>query len=379
MTDWAASMGEESLLSDARSLWERARLATRGRSVEVYVKHARRWGLRRDPDRASLHEHEVLEVGTACRWTIDGERAVAHVAMVGTDLGRLQHVIESASAVPRTDPASLATEADPPEQREDREPPGARFDPVEVRQWMSEATSISSVELGLTTEILVGPGGWRTLRTRARSSALIGRLPQLVARRGFDVTHLPVAVDERAELVGSSPTLHLAPPAAAPLVMALVHAAHSSRPWVGEETGKGWDVQDQPASPEGLAGGAFDDAGFPTEARALAAGGRVIAGLDGPGTYWRRSYRDAPLPLPSTIVVGAADIRPAPARVIHACRVLPLDRENWMLELPGEPSRYVRTGPAELLRSVRGVFGSPDPTPDGVVTPGLVLERIVLR
>ena len=379
MTDWAVSMGDESHLNDARSLWERARLATRARSIEVYVKHARRWGLRRVPDGASLHEHEAVEVGTACRWTIESARAAVHVAMIGTDLGRLQHVIENASAAPRTDTASLAIEADPPEQRTDHEPSDTRFDPDGVRAWMSGAPRVSSVELGLTTEVLVGPGGWRTLRTRARSSALIGSHGQLVAQRGFDVVQLSGEVDESAEFGDPSAPLHLAPLAAAPLVMTLVHAAHSFQPWVGEAAGRGWEIRDDPASTEGLAGGTFDDAGFPTALRTLAAGGRVVAGLDGPGTYWRRSYRDAPVPLPSTIVVGTADAAPARPRVVNACRVLPLDRENWVLELPGGRSRFVRTGPAELLRSVGGTFGSPVATADGVVTPGLVLEGFFPR
>ncbi|HJQ98309.1 MAG TPA: hypothetical protein VJ826_08330, partial [Candidatus Polarisedimenticolaceae bacterium] len=74
-----------------------------------------------------------------------------------------------------------------------------------------------------------------------------------------------------------------------------------------------------------------------------------------------------------------ADMVPSRPRVVHACRVLPLDRENWVLELPGERNRYVRTGPAELVRSVEGVFGLPVATADGVITPGLVLEGIVPR
>jgi hypothetical protein len=365
-------MDIESLVIEARSLWERARLVTRAASVEIYVKHARRWGVRRD-----RHEHEVTEMGAACRWEVGGAFA-AHVAMSGTDRARLQHVLETATAAPRGPADSLATGIDFPAERTDLETSDAGFELEALRDWMAGAASVDSLELGMTTEVLVGPSGWLAVRTRARSSAVIGPDSQLTARRGFQVAELSEPMEKPETKSGEG--LRLAPPAAAPLVMTLVQVVHSNPEWIGSETGRGWDVTDDPLAANGLAGGAFDDAGFPTTRRKLAAGGKVLAVLEGPGTYWRRSFRDPPRSLPSTIVVGAApNEAPGSPSGFHRCRVLPLGSNGWVLELPGDVNRYVRTDPAELLRACSGVYGRPTPTPDGAISPGVLFEGIVCR
>jgi hypothetical protein len=375
VTDWSTGKDIESLVSEARSLWERARLVTRSASVEIYVKHARRWGLRR-----GLHEHEVSETGAACRWEVGGGRVAAHVAMSGTDRARLQHDLEGATSAPRGDGRSLAAGTDFPRERIDLETVTAQFEPEALREWMASAASVESFELGMTTEVLVGPSGWLAVRTRARSSALIAPGSQLTARRGFEVADLTESMEEStAGTLGED--LRLAPSAASPLVMTLVQAVHSSPEWIGTETGKGWDVIDDPLAPQGLAGGAFDDAGFPTARRTLAEGGKIMGALDGPGSYWRRSFRDPPRSLPSTIVIGAGS--PSTASEHRGgyprCRVIPLGSNGWILELPGDVNRYARTDPGELLRACNGVYGRPVATPDGPITPGLVFDGIVSR
>jgi hypothetical protein len=370
--DWAASTAVESLVIEARALWERARLVSGAPSVEIYLKQAQRWRLRRGSDPS-----DALESGTACRWQAGDRRSVSHVAIVGTDRSHLQGVIERAADAPSSDSRSLAVGKDFPAERTDFETHDTILNPGDLREWMARDHSVDSLEVGLTTEILVGAESWVGIRTRARSSALVGRHPRLVARRGLGFAGWPDRFEDTQENGELEVPLALEPEAAGPVVAALVHAFHLGSVTIGSEVGEGWQVTDDPLAVDGLAGGSFDDAGFPVSRRTLSAGGRILAGIEGPGTYWRRSFRDAPLSLPSTIVVGSERPAPAGATVVHSCRVIPLGRDRWVLEFPGDPTRFVQTDPGTLVRACRASFGPPAVTADGAVTPGLIFDGIV--
>jgi hypothetical protein len=79
--------------------------------------------------------------------------------------------------------------------------------------------------------------------------------------------------------------LVLNPDAAASVVAALVAAFHGNAGPPVDAPGRGWDVADEPTRHDGLAGGSFDDAGFPAASRALASDGVWVGRLAGPGTF----------------------------------------------------------------------------------------------
>src|SRR5262245_63345450 len=130
--DWAASKAIEPLVIEARALWERARIVSGAPSVEVYLKRARRWGLRRGSSDA-MHEYDIFETGTGCRWQQRDRRTVSHVAIVGTDRSSLQSAIERASDAPSSDAGSLARGKDFPAERMDLETAETSAEPDEMR------------------------------------------------------------------------------------------------------------------------------------------------------------------------------------------------------------------------------------------------------
>ena len=306
---------------------------------------------------------DSVETGTALRWVSDGARGLMHVAIVGTSEAELARAVAAASVAVNADMGMLAEEV--PSERLDLELPVRAPDEVEIPE------GVVRLELGWTTEVLVGSAGWNAVRTRARSSALLSGGSRLVARRGFGA--VSAAVEPAREVRGES--LLLAPGAAAAVVARLTHIVHGPAPELGREVGRGWVVDDEPQDARGLAGGVFDDAGFPTRRRALATDGRLVGGIDGAGCYWRRSFRDPPSSLPSNLVIAGAIAESAsPIDRIEECRVLPLGRREWVLEIPGRRPSHVRVDPMTLLERCVGTVGEPETTAEGVITPALLFR-----
>ena len=376
MTDWAASTDIESLVLDARKLWERGQSETGAPRVELYLKRARRRRVSRGRDSDRLTTSDSIETGCALRWVERDGSGPRHLAMVGACDAELSRAIAAATSALEADVATFAVELEVPSERFDVEPGVVEPDERDMSEGMRRAPWVDGVEVGRTVEVLVGPDGWIAVRTRVRSSAVLCGGSRLVARRGPDVlSAVPEPVPSAEPRDGA---LHLSPPAAAAVVTRLVATAHGPSPQLGRDVGRGWVIADDPYDPRGLAGGEFDDAGFPTRRRALAQDGKIVAGIDGPGAFWRRSFRDPPCALPSTLVVdgGGAIGEGDREGMIDVCRVLPLSRREWVLELSGLRRRHVRTTPETLLLGCRSGVGVPESTADGVITPGLIFENV---
>ena len=321
----------------------------------------------RGADRLAVSDS--IETGAALRWVSQDAGGPMHVAIVGTSEAELARAAACAGVLRNADIGTLA---------DDRlEVPAERLDlesPVRAPDELAIPAGFVRVELGWTTEVLVGPAGWIAVRTRARSSAVLSGGSRLVARRGFGA--LSTAVEPSREARESrGDSVLLAPGAAAAVGARLAHIVHGPAPELGREVGRGWIVDDEPQDARGLAGGVFDDAGFPTRRRALAIDGKIVGGIDGPGSYWRRSFRDPPLSLPSNLVIGGAIAEDASdIERVEECRVLPLGRREWVLEIPGRRPSHLRVDPMTLLARCAGTMGDAETTAEGVITPALLFR-----
>jgi hypothetical protein len=189
-----------------------------------------------------------------------------------------------------------------------------------------------------------------------------------------------------AGVPGRSNLLLLAPRAAAPVVTALVNAFHREDSPKRERGGPGWDIADDPSCSDGLVGGTFDDAGFPTSRRVLAKDGLWVGSVAGPGTFRRSSFRDPPSEDATNLVVdgGRTDHDPGTADIAERSRVIRSSRDLWVLELDvasraGEPRVervWIRTDPLELLCGCIARLGGPQVTADGPIVPALLFEGI---
>jgi len=264
----------------------------------------------------------------------------------------------------------------------------------ELLEALEETESVEWIEAGRTAEVLFGPSGWLTVRSRQRVWGLAQTDPtSIIARRNLmdwrgalNETEVSSTAAAAAVRPGSQCVTFL-PDAASPIVLALVGWFHLRESRIGVRGGRGWSVDDDPLHAEGLSGGAFDDAGFRAEPRALAREGANVGRISGPGTLRRRSFRDPPQPAPSNLTVSTdpgSDDRSAGV-LVDRCRVIRLEPELWVLELElpsidGELRRrtYVRISPAELLgRCSRGI-GKARVTSDGPIVPSLVFDRLPL-
>lgn len=379
------TMDREAITRIARSLWEGARRITACDCTELYLKRASRRRASRDLIDGSIRISESLESGTAVRWSRHDESGSRHVAIGGMDPINLERALLTADGQPITLMAEIATgdHAGRSERLDcdaDMELPG---EPV-LREWLGSSPGTHWIELGTTMEVLLGPEGWTAVRGRGRSSALGGdHGTRLIARRGFDILGTLQRHEKRGLREGQSGAkehIILSPDAASRIALALVGRFHGVEPALGLGVGAGWVVLDDPWFEAGIAGGSFDDAGFPTSRRVLADGTHVVGGLRGMGTYWRRSYRDPPRSLPSTLIVGPGDSSRASGAVggFTTCRVYPVRSGDWIVELGDRDIVRFRTSPTAMLEGCAGRDGGSELTADGVMTPGLVFEREVL-
>jgi len=250
------------------------------------------------------------------------------------------------------------------------------------------------IEAGTTVEVLIGAEGWLAVRARhrlwAHDEGVGGRL---VAQRGIAGWELLLdgAVDDSSERRRASTDMQvlvLTPDAAASVVSALVDAFHGtgSAPW--RQSGRGWEVLDAPTWPEALAGGSFDDAGFPAASRALATDGVWVGNLEGPGTFRRVSFREPPTESATNLVMpsGMDELFPDRASVVIRCRVLKPSAELWVMEIdlvdPGKGDgiqrRWIRVRPHSLLAACAARLGRSRVTSSGPIVPALRLEGLAL-
>jgi hypothetical protein len=251
------------------------------------------------------------------------------------------------------------------------------------------------VEAGTTVEVLIGAEGWLAVRRRHRLWALGGGLrARLVAQRGvanWEQLLDGSDADDRFECqlaLEDCDVLVLTPAAAASVVSALVDTFHGkdSVQWV--KSGFGWDVADEPARPDGLSGGSFDDAGFPSFSRILAAEGFWVGHLKGPGTYHRPSFRQPPEESPSNLVMTARTSEPLPVRasIADRCRVLRASSDLWVLELDlakvgnrgDSERRWLRVQPAVLMAACAARLGHCRVTSSGPIVPALRFDGLAL-
>jgi hypothetical protein len=380
----------DALVDRARHLWRAARAGVERNRFDLFFKIARRRRAHREPasDRASTSE--TLECGLAMRLARPGATLASFAACSGLSDEALDWVLE---AVTREGAGALT---DMPE-------PGTVVEPLrtdldvghelptaeELESWMADRKQAAWIESGGTHEVVVGHEGWVAIRGRNRSWAMTGGGedgPRLFAARGVAPPDLGdwSCMEARAGRTTGSPppTLVFAPSAAAAVISSLVRAMQAGDVPSGIPVGAGLCVADDPRHPAALSGGEFDDAGFETRRTVLADGRHAVGTLPRAGTLRRASFRDAPSPSASTLLVfpDAPITVGQGVRIVTRCRILPVSRGEWVLDLgsgtSSRPPAIARITPEALVERCVGTLGSPVVCAEGVITPGLVFAGI---
>jgi hypothetical protein len=389
------SFDVEEIVDRARSLWRAASGLAPSVRIELFAKVSLRSKATSDLARSGVTFSRALESGLALRLLDDAQDRAGFAAASGLTADVVRWTVDTASKFNAQAPASAPGPSDSVAD--------ARWDidrteavPCEdaLTTALTKRPNLDWVEAGATVEVLVGAEGWIAVRKRHRVWARgAGPDARLVAQRGFADWEklLDLSTDDASFLSPEGDAdlgvLVFTPEASASVVSALVDAFHGASAQ-SRATGRGWDVIDEPAHPKGLSGGTFDDAGFPTESRVLAAGGLWLGRLGGRGTFRRASFRDLPTEMPTNLVVAGGETGSVPhnAAVARRCRVLKLSEELWVLELDlserpnpkGRKRRWVRVHPSTLLRACASRFGQPGVTPAGPIVPWLQFEGLTL-
>jgi len=265
------------------------------------------------------------------------------------------------------------------------------------------------VEAGGTIETWASGGRHRASRSRvrgwamARLQSLDGRReagrPLTVARRPWSqldpASWIQIQRDrawtepDRVALPGGRTPVLFDPASAALLVRSLAGELHRRTGGLGLAVGRAWRLVDDPLDPEAIAGGSFDDAGFPTRRAVLADGEAVRGELAGPGHWRRSSFRDRPAPMASHLVVDAGQGESPPSRglLVSGLGVHALTPEAWLLRLeghlldqglpgPGPAMAFVRISPRDLVRRCVATIGPARLGATGVCTPALVFDDL---
>ena len=301
----------------------------------------------------------------------------------------------------------------------DRDPNGNCPDPTALRTalrrclarsretWPSSPPTWAGswIEWGTTVESWVADGGFRASRSRTRAWAMTtkrlgavhggGEIPCVIAGRGLDELDRFgwIAPDLEGAAVPletalSSGILLLEPTDAAVVVRALATELCAPGRPTRQAVGPGFRVSDDPVHPKGLAGGKFDDAGFPAIRKPLADGNLILALFEGRGHLRRSSFRDPPVPDLTTLVVESGDETP-PKSVVHVpeARLYAVAPGDWVLEPlgawlgdgnSGQPVArgFLRVAPRDLVRRVHATAGLAVPCPNNTHTPALILDGI---
>lgn len=333
-----------------------------------------------------------FEEGVAVRLAMSGGRCQAFAAASGGDPSSLRWAIDRAAehgAGPQVDwhvgeGPLLDHDSDGELPRED-----------DLIAWLNDSCegledwSNGWVEAVTTVESWVGDGGVRGSRCRTRGWAVArGRLrPLILASRRWEELPRSGWADLLADRQrygsttgGQQPVLFTAE-AAAELVSSVVRGCLVRNEILDATVGPGWVVADDPASPQALFGGSFDDATFPAERRLLADGRQVTDCIDGRGLLRRSSFRDPPQPLPSHLVVETPGVVSFEGGLVATgLTVHPLAAGEWVLEFEGssglEAEGFIRTDPLELMERCTGTVGSSRLSHRGVLTPALLFDGL---
>jgi hypothetical protein len=394
MAESTLTLNIETLVDRARALWRDASSRETTARVELFAKASLRSKASRDlaENRATIdHTHES---GLAVRVMRPGHDRAGFAAASGLSNDILRWALDTARASGANASARAPAPSDAiPGERWDLDPETERPAEDELSSAIVSHTNLEWVEAGTTFEVLIGADGWLAARRRNRVWALDRRSgTRLTAQRGFTRWEdlLDRACDESSVDGHSSPkdlgVLALTPDASSSVVAALVDLFHGAEAPQRTSYGVGWTVTDEPGRPEGLAGGYFDDAGFPAMPRYLATDGVWMGGIHGPGTIRRASYREPPTESATNLVVpaGGAISLPARAAVARRCRVLPMSDELWVLELDvrctdvegGWDRRWIRVKPLSLLKACVSRLGGARVTPSGSIVPWLLFDGL---
>jgi hypothetical protein len=380
-------------LETARALWRVARSNSKVSGIELFVKLSRRVRVTKGVGFETIRCHRVEESGLAVRAFGVAENRAGFAASSGiSDEGLRWAVTKACSGASLVDGASPGDGADLANERRDLDRETALPQEGAISQALRDSPAVNWIEAGATLEVIVGREGWVAVRGRGRCWAFADAgSPRLVAQRGTagweallnrlttrDIP--PSAKRERGTIV-------LPPEAAAPVVSGLVRVFHGPASHPPPLVGPAWEVTDEPGHPGGLTGGSFDDAGFATRTRSLAASGTWNGRLDGAGTYRRSSFREPPEVGPSNLVVkgGLTEEAFASAVLATRCRILEISRELWVLELDfstgpdreNEFKLWARVSPERLLGAMSHRMGNPITTSMGPIVPALVLQDLV--
>lgn len=395
MLELETAIDIDAFVERVRSLWREAAGRATSLGVELFAKAAVRVRATRDLDRTSVTIDRAFESGLAVRVMGAGRDHAGFAAASGVSGALVGWVVDTASSFDARAPLSAPGRSDRIEaERWDLDPATALPSEAMLTTGVIARPDVEWVEAGTTNEVLIGKDGWLAARRRHRLWALgSGHDARLVAQRGFTGWEHLVDVlgddDSCRAASGDSDlgVLVLTPHAATSVVAALVDEFHGSTSRGPTEIGDGWEVIDEPVRSDGLAGGSFDDAGFPAGARCLAGDGIWLGRLSGPGTLRRASFREPPSETATNLVVPPGDDGQLPRRtaVAQRCRVVRVSSELWVLELDivnrtaprGFQRRWVRVHPGSLLAACVSRLGRSTVTPTGPIVPALQFEGLI--
>ncbi len=396
MSELEQSLDLQALVDHARKLWRDASTRASTGRVELYAKVALRRRATRDLNRSDATYDHVIESGLAARVFGAGHHHAGFAAASGLSSAVARWVVDTACTHRAQAIALAPTHADPVDaERWDADPSGTQPSADALTEALRAQPDVHWLEAGTTAEIVIGADGWLAARTRHRFWALVGGIAaRLVAQRGFPGWERLLATTVRAQpsdpraVPADFDAVILTPEAAAPLVTSVIDAFNKAEQLSWKTCGAGWDVADDPLRPDGLAGGTFDDAGFPAARRTLAAHGLWVDRLRGPGTLRRVSFREPPAESPSNLVVASGEVEAIPTHVptAHRCRVVPLSPDQWVLELEFSKAgnndgsrtnhRWIRVGPATLISACAARLGTARVTAVGPIVPALLFEGL---
>ena len=417
-----STMDPVALLRDASFLVRRSSRFAAGSRVEVFHRSSTRIRVSVEPPDLRPRAFEAREEGVAVRLDLDDERMAFAASSGGGRPAVEQAVALALRAAPLPRPRGGLWAEGARTSRVDLERSEALPTRDELESWLSRAIASLTgprggkgralgpawVEAGFTVETLAADNGLTALRSRRRvwAMAIVRRArggpvperPWVAAARSL--TALPEEgwewlLDRESQLAagrgrGTDRGLAVTGEAAAALVASLAMAMHGPHGPRGGGVGRAWRLRDEPRWPGGLAGGLFDDAGFPTRKLVLADGSAVVGHLGTRGHFCRPSFRDHPTPMFTTLVVeDGHDPLPSRGLIADALRIHRLEPDRWVLELEGIPlDRGAPSGAATLFRLTAGprdlvarcvrATGPARPHANGVVTPTLVFEGLRL-
>ena len=358
------------LVDDARALWRHASIGVGSERLELFMKTSARRKVTRDASGGSTSIDDVLESGLACRCFDPHRETAGFAAAGGFSKQTVQWIAQRARTFDSTT-TSLRPDAQTIESERADLDPGQDLPYADrLASCMGGVPALEWIEVATTVEVLVGVEGWIACRRRNRTWLKSdGPAGKLWAIRGFDAFGRQDCEPPTPVKDGAS-ALFVQPPAAGVLVAALEKALGST----GDACGDALEVDDVPDHALGLAGGCFDDAGFPTSHQTVAAGGYWVPRRLGPGNLWRRSYREPPAASNGNLVVSTRE-RPTDSvgRVVPTLNVIPLGAHVWVLDLE---SSLVRVDPRDLAASIVGTGGPQAATAAGPIVPGLILDGI---